>query len=190
MNLSHTQDGRSGTARRWLGRAILATVLASACLGTGTAWAQRESGDKKGPTPPLYVMPYALVIMCVGLGTMLVCRSANRQSMTKKWKSRGWMGHAEQASGGKKKGGPAVRTKQVSKEAQTALSISIAGIIPVVGLVLGAFGAWKSVRARALIAQNKLLTGDGIALAGIIVGAVMVVIQLVVTAVVVVKMFQ
>jgi len=198
MNLPSMSTAGADSARRpfWL---LLLTVVFCLVL-SGAVWAQDDDDDDdddsgngevttstaaEAEAPP-YVLPYALVIACVGLGTLLVCRSANRHSLTKKWKPSGLFG----ARGGEeegKKAGPAPRTRQVSKDAQTGLYVSIAGLVPVVGLFLAAFGLWKSVQAKKSIAQNRLLSGEGTALAGIIVGAIMIVVQIVVTVVILIK---
>lgn len=191
MNLPQRLSRKLGPAHRvWLCAVLVTAVCGLACCGA--AWGQEDmegetSSSAEAAESPPYVLPYALVIACVGLGVMLVCRSANRHALTQKWKPVGLSGARGDAESDDT-AGPAPRTKQVSKEAQTALGISIAGVIPVVGLFVGAFGLFKSVQAKKAIDQNRLLAGEGIALSGIIVGAIMIVVQLVVTIVIVIKM--
>lgn len=197
MNLSQSLSRKVGHAHRvWLCPAIVAAVCGLACCGL--AWGQEETAAGEGEVTnvapeaeaPPYVMPYALVIACVGLGVMLVCRSANRHELTKKWKPVGLLGAREGDGEGDDQAGPASRTKQVSKEAQTALTISIAGVIPVVGIFIAAFGLVKSLQAKKAIAQNKLLAGEGVALSGIIVAAILIAVQLVVTILVAIKLLS
>jgi hypothetical protein len=49
----------------------------------GTAWAQAQRGQigkkEEAAAGPVYVIQYALVILCVGLGLFIVCRSSNRR---------------------------------------------------------------------------------------------------------------
>ena len=148
-----------------------------------------ESTEKaKDDKPPMFVGPYALVIACVGLGVWVLCRPSRREGPKETaWLPSGLLGSGD-AEGEAKKKGPAARGKEVCPQAKTALNISIAGIVPVLGLLLGGLGLFKSIQAKKLIAENRRLTGDGLALAGIIVGAVMIVVQAVVTVVVVIKL--
>lgn len=171
-----------------LWRRVSLALLATFCLLVlSTAVLAQEGEAKEEPAKgPAYVGAYSLVILCVGGGTFLACRSAGRHApKEKRRKMPSAHVGGDDADGEKKKDGPASRTKQVSQEAKTALTISIAGIVPVVGLFIGGFGLWKSIQAKKIVARNKLLSGEGIALAGIIVGAVMIVVQIVVTVLIV-----
>lgn len=169
MNLSHELSSRAGAARRrWLYLALLGVYLVIASGGIGLAQESEESSyseDTSSSTAapaaeeaksPAYVMPYALTIACVGLGLMLVCRSANRQSLTKKWKGVGLSAHGEEAADGKK--GPAPRGPRPCPEAQSALVLSIVALfIPIVGFV----SLPKASAAKRIISQNPGMTGDG-----------------------------
>lgn len=151
---------------------------------------QSDGEDKKdeGPSGPKYVGSYAIVILCIGLGVMLVCRSANRHELTKKWKPTGLTGAGDEEEEGAEQEGPAARTKKPCKEAQVGLGFSIAGLLPVVGIFLGGYGLWKSLQAKKMIARNKLLTGEGQAMAGIIIGPIAIVISLVLTVVIAINL--
>jgi hypothetical protein len=49
---------------------------------TAAAWAQARGGP---PPPPSksYVMPYVLVVLCIALGLLVVCRSGSRSNEPK-----------------------------------------------------------------------------------------------------------
>jgi len=183
---------------------LLAVAAVSWPASCGIAWAQEDEeeyeeeyddddGDSTVTTTtpgesesPPYVLPYALVILCVGLGVFLVCRSANRHAPTKKWAPTGLLqARGDEEAGAKE--GPAPRTKELCKDAQTGLILAITGLIPAVGIFTGAFGLWKSVKAKKMIAQNRLLRGEGMALAGIIIAPIAIVISLAVTVVILIK---
>ena len=52
----------------------------------GIAWAQANKGGSSGPEAdeaPPYVMPYALVILCLGLGLTVLLNSSKRRDRAK-----------------------------------------------------------------------------------------------------------
>lgn len=65
-------------------RALCGFVLAVACwlAFSATAWAQPPGQEPAEKTPP-YVVPYALVILCVGLGVTIVINSSKRRDRAK-----------------------------------------------------------------------------------------------------------
>ncbi len=68
------------------GRALRGLVLAGACwLASGAAaWAQAPGpGQEAAEKTPPYVVPYALVILCVGLGVTIVINSSKRRDRAK-----------------------------------------------------------------------------------------------------------
>lgn len=72
--------------RTGFGRALWSFVLAGACwLATlGAAWAQPPGpGQEAAEKTPPYVVPYALVILCVGLGVTIVINSSKRRDRAK-----------------------------------------------------------------------------------------------------------
>jgi len=180
--------------------ALTAVLLAgppSLCPAPRAAWAQDEDEEEaeeeagegaaakaEEKKPPKYVAPYALVIVCVGVGVWLICRPSRRAGP----KQTAWLPSItgkEGTEAGQKKG-HVPRGKELCQEAKTGLNMAIAGIIPFVGIL----GIWKSVQAKKLISQNRRLTGEGRALAGIIVGTVTVVIWVVVVVVVLAKVLS
>jgi hypothetical protein len=68
-----------------MARKLRISVFAGVCwLGTvAGAWAQQMPGqDKPGEAPP-YVVPYAAVILCIGLGVAIVLNSSKRRERAK-----------------------------------------------------------------------------------------------------------
>lgn len=134
------------------------------------AEASDSSGESSGGV--VWVVPYAFVILCVGLGMFIVCRTARRKERAspEQYEKISLIdrGDAEEAVAQEKRHG-VKRAKQECKEAKTALSMSIAGVfIPpmcVVGLIQG-------IKARKLISQDRRLSGDDKALGAIIVAVV------------------
>jgi hypothetical protein len=64
--------------------------LAAIVFGTwfaveGTVWAKKaaEKTEDSGSSPTLWVISYALILLCIGLGMLVVCRSASRSDRTK-----------------------------------------------------------------------------------------------------------
>jgi uncharacterized protein YneF (UPF0154 family) len=148
------------------------TVLCWTAM-TSLALAAEDKKDEEGAPVP-YLMPYVVVIGGIGLGMLLICRPSGREDRTKKEALPGSL-TAEQLKGSqKKKGpqGPQRRGKEVSPDARNALTLSIiAAVLPLIGgLLLGPFALWKAAQARKSIKQNPRLTGDNLALAGMIVG--------------------
>ena len=150
------------------------SILAICCWASasGIALAAEDSGGESYGSS-IWVLPYAFVILCIGLGTMVVCRSARRKDRAKPEQyekiSLIDRGDAEAAVAQKKRGG-IQRAKQECKEAKTALIMSIVGLVicaPVciVGLIQG-------MKARKLIAGDRRLSGDGQALAAIVISAI------------------
>jgi len=68
------------------GRAVYGLILTGACwLGSsGLVWAQPNAmGEEAAEKTPPYVVPYALVILCVGLGMAIVLNSSKRRDRAK-----------------------------------------------------------------------------------------------------------
>lgn len=143
------------------------------------AWAGLKKEEDK---PPPYVLPYFVVILSLGAGMRLVCRSSRRRSL----KRAAWLPSGATEKQRAAEGGPAPRTKQFCEEAKTGLNMAIAGIIPFVGIL----GLLKSIQARKMISQNPRLTGEGQALAGIIIGAATVVAWVIVIVIVLIKVLS
>ncbi len=151
----------------------LLTALCWTALA-GLVLAQEEKKEDAGAPQP-YLLPYVLVLLSVGLGMMIICRPSYREDRTKKEALPGSI-TAEQLHGKQKKAMPSQgprRTKQVSPEAKSALTLAIVGaVLPVLGLLLGPFAFYKASQARQAIKRNPRLTGDNFAVAGMIVGGV------------------
>jgi len=68
------------------GRKFRLVAFAAGCwLAAGAAaFAQAGgAGEKTEGSPPPYVIPYALVILCIGLGLAIVLNSAKRRERAK-----------------------------------------------------------------------------------------------------------
>ena len=121
------------------------------------------------PAGPSWVLPYAFVVLCVGLGMFAVCRGARRKERAKpehyEKTSLIERGDAEKAVAQEKRRG-IQRVKQECKEAKTALTTSIIGVLIVPMCVVGLF---QGIKARKLISQDRRLSGDEKALGAIIV---------------------
>ncbi len=154
---------------RKLNYSILAILCWVSVSGIAFA-AEGESKESYGSS--IWVLPYAFVILCVGLAMFIVCRSARRKDRARPEsydkvslidREDGEAAVAEEKRHGIR------RTKQESKEAKSALTMSIVGIfiVPlcVVGLIQG-------IKARKLIAQDRRLSGEEKALGAIIVSVV------------------
>ena len=137
------------------------------------ALAAEASGSGGGSSGGVaWVLPYAFVILCIGLGMFIVCRSARRKERARPEQyekiSLIDRGDADEAVAQEKRHG-IKRAKQECKEAKTALTMSIVGvfIVPmcVVGLIQG-------IKARKLISQDRRLSGDDKAVGAIIVAVV------------------
>ena len=117
------------------------------------------------------MMPYAFVVLCIGLGMFVVCRGARRKERARPEQyekvSLIDRGDAEKAVAQEKRHGVR-RTKQECKEVKTALTISIVGLlIPGVCVI----GLLQGMKARKLISQDRRLSGDEKALGAVIMGA-------------------
>lgn len=68
---------------RAIWRKASSTLLTAACWGvlTGAAWAQEE--ETKGGGANSYVLSYMVVILCIALGLLVVCRSSRRRERAK-----------------------------------------------------------------------------------------------------------
>lgn len=142
-----------------------------------------------------WVMMYALVLLGVGLGMMVVVRTARRQDRAKVDGGMASMtpDEVQAAMAASRPGAKAQvrRGPEVAPEAKAALNMAIAGaIIPVVGLGLGPFAAWKAIQARKLIKETAHLTGDGVAVAALSVGIAGGVIGLIWLIVLLVSLFR
>lgn len=152
-------------------------VLTTVCwtVMAGLVLAQEEKKEESAAPQP-YLLPYVLVLLSIGLGMMVICRPSRRDDGIKKEALPGTIS-VDQLHGGKKKtaaaqAGPR-RTKEVSPDAKNALTLAIVGaVLPVLGLLLGPFAVLKASNARKTIKKNPRLTGDNLAVAGMIVGGV------------------
>ena len=167
-----------------LWRRLNLLALAAVCwtaLHT-VAWAQAGGGGVKegGGGGPSYLAPYALVVLCIGLGMLFVCRSARRRlrARPEEYKSAGLIDsadeEAEAASGEYQPPGmraAAQRASQECKEAKSALILAIASLL--CGIILGPIAVWKALQAKKMIKEDPRLTGDGMATAALIIGGVM-----------------
>jgi len=70
---------------RTLGQRANACLLAAACwLAIGSqAWAQQGGGGDSGRGASPWVMPYALVLLGVGLGLLILCKPSRRRERAK-----------------------------------------------------------------------------------------------------------
>lgn len=73
---------------RVLGRGLRYSAFAGLCwfCQQGLAWAQAggaPAGKADEGSPPAYVMPYALVILCIGAGLAVVLNSSRRRDRAK-----------------------------------------------------------------------------------------------------------
>jgi hypothetical protein len=168
-----------GALRRTLGRSVFALVFWY--LLASVAWAQPDQKKEEAGKPAPYLLSYTLVILGVGLGMMVVCRSSRRKDRAKaEAVTPGLTAEQLKGSGRKAPTGMTPRGKEMCKEAQESLTgACIAFVIPALGLVLGPFSLWKAIQARKLIKQNPRLTGDKIAIAGLVASIAAIVAQLV-----------
>ena len=138
---------------------------------TFAAEGSESGGESFGAS--IWVLPYAFVILCVGLGMMVVCRSARRKERAKPEQydkiSLIDRGDGEEAVAQEKRRG-IQRAKQECKEAKTALIVSIVGLVICVPLCI--IGLIQGIKARKRIAGDRRLSGDGQALAAIIISAI------------------
>ncbi len=59
---------------------IAAVVLTAWLTSAAIAVAETRPGAENADTGKSYVVPYALVVLAIALGLMIVCRSANRST--------------------------------------------------------------------------------------------------------------
>lgn len=160
-----------------------------AALANG-AWGQEKKEEAARPAP--FLVPYALVILSIGLGMMVLCRSSRRQDRAKSEALPAGLTPEQLRAGTKPKApaGPVRRGKEMSEEAKSALTVAIVGVVlPVLGLLLGAFALWKSLQAKKHIKENPRLTGENVAMAGMIVGGVAIAVGLIWLIVLIAKVF-
>jgi len=134
------------------------------------AEASDSGGESSGGVA--WVLPYAFVILCIGLGMFIVCRGARRKERARPEQyekiSLIDRGDADEAVAEEKRHG-IKRAKQECKEAKTALTMSIVGVFIVPMCVVGLM---QGIKARKLISQDRRLSGDDKALGAIIVAVV------------------
>ena len=159
---------RSPSCLRKLNYSFLTVCCWMNVQGLALAAAARGAAEKEA-SGPSWVLPYAFVILCVGLGMFVVCRSARRKERARPedYEKTSLLERGDAGKGviqEKRRG--LQRSKQECKDAKTALTMSIIGvfIVPmcVVGLIQG-------IKARKLISQDRRLSGDEKALGAIIV---------------------
>ncbi len=154
---------------RKLNYSILAILCWVSFSGIALA-AEGESGESYGSS--IWVLPYAYVILCVGLGMFVVCRSARRKDRAKPepYDKISLLDREDgEAAVAQEKRHGIQRTKQESKEAKSALTMSIVGIFIVPMCVVGLI---QGIKARKLIAQDRRLSGEDKAFTAIIVSVV------------------
>lgn len=80
----HREDKRTMNRLAGIWRALGGFVLAVAfwLASSAAVWAQPPGQEPAEKTPP-YVVPYALVILCVGLGVAIVINSSKRRDRAK-----------------------------------------------------------------------------------------------------------
>lgn len=94
---------RNGKTRR-LGISMVILAVIFLAVGAGTAGAQPPGEESKGLAPApgsIYVLPYIVVILCVGLGIFVVCSPTRRRDRPKvvEWKSATGLAEAVAESG-------------------------------------------------------------------------------------------
>jgi hypothetical protein len=160
----------SPSCLRKLNYTLLAVFCWMSTQGLALAAEGSDSGGGSGGAL-VWIMPYAFAILCIGLGMFVVCRGARRKERAhpEQYEKVSLIdrGDPDKAVAQEKRHGVR-RTKQESKEAKTALTISIVGLfIPGVCIV----GLLQGMKARKLISQDRRLSGDEKALGAVIVGA-------------------
>lgn len=157
-------------------RKLNCSILAIFCWASayGVAFAA-EGGESGGGSygASVWVLPYALVILCIGLGMFVVCRSARRKDRAKPESyekiSLIDRGDADEAVAEEKRHG-VQRTKRECKEAKSAMIMSIVGLIICAPLCI--FSLIQGLKARKMIAGDRRLSGDGQALAAVVISAI------------------
>ena len=161
----------SPSCLRKLNYSLLAVCCWISIQGLALAAEASDSGGESSGGVA-WVLPYAFVILCVGLGMFIVCRGARRRDRARPEQyekiSLIDRGDAEEAVAQEKRHG-IKRAKQECKEAKTALTMSIVGVFIVPMCVVGLM---QGIKARKLISQDRRLSGDDKALGAIIVAAV------------------
>lgn len=182
---SFSENEMNRPGRLLPGLAFLALVAVLCVAPCAVAWSA-EPAEKPAEKPPQYVGPYVLVMACIGFGVWVVCRPSRREG-PKEFTFIASTVNKEEVLDQRKRRGPARREKEVSPEARMGLKISIIGVfVPFVGIL----GIWKSAQAKKAISQSRRLTGETIALGGIIVGAVAVAIWGIIILVVLMKVLS
>ena len=153
-------------------RKLTYSLLAVCCWISTQGLALAAESSDSGGGGVAWVLPYAFVILCIGLGMFVVCRSARRKERARPEQyekiSLIDRGDAEKAVAVEKRHGVKL-AKQECKEAKTALTMSIVGVFIVPMCVVGLL---QGVKARKLISQDRRLSGDDKALGAIIVAVV------------------
>ena len=152
---------------------ILALICWTAVPGVVLAQAAEGSEESPGGGALAYLAPWAVIVMCIGLGLVLVCRSSNRQSRAgpEQYAKVSFMDRedAEKAVATAKRGG-LKRVAEPCKEATNALIMASVGLV--ICAILCPMGLIKGLQAKKMIAQNPRLTGEGQAMAAIVVGGI------------------
>jgi len=163
--------------RRKLNLLALAAVgwmaIHVAALAQAAEPAEEAGGGGGGP----WLMPYALVVLGIGLGMLFVCRSAKRRARAKpeEYKSAGLIHEeTEEAPSGEYQPpgmrAAAQRGTQECKEAKSALIYAVAGLLCCAPLAV--FAIIKALRARQMIREDPRLSGEGMATFALIIGIV------------------
>ncbi len=159
---------------------ILTLVCWTAVSGAVFAQAAESSKKSSGSGALAYLAPWAVIVMSIGLGLLLVCRTSNRRSRAgpEQYERISFLDRedAEKAVATAKRGG-LKRTLEMCKEAQTAMTMSFVGLafVPV-----AVFGLMQGLKARKLISQDRRLTGETQALTGIVVSVLAMVLWLII----------
>jgi hypothetical protein len=159
---------------------ILAIVAWTALSSVAFAQAAANSKASSGGGGPAYLLPWALIVMCIGLGLLMVCRTSNRKSRAgpQQYERVSFLDRedADKAVATGKRGG-LKRTAQLCKEAKMSMNMSFVGlaVVPV-----AVFALLQGIKARKLISQDRRLTGETQALTGIVVSVLAIVLWLII----------
>jgi len=145
--------------------------------------ARAEDGGGAGA----YVLPYAIVIVCIAAGVYVVTRSSRREEPAKAGPIEvGEILPGQHAPKEPSRRAAMTRHREQSKDAKNALVLGLAGIV-LFGIP-GVIAIIKGIQARKAILQNPRLTGEQLAVGGIIAGAVAIVVWLVIVVVTLMNM--